>query len=738
MEKQELSNLGLVPNPNKSVLNSDHQSRERASFRFQEIQVKELDKVTEKQAVRDESNLLMILREQKKEMEALTKATNSESHLTCGADKTKCFYTETDNLKDIHSMEEASSIPNSYDEQNKILTTSLQVNPRIGDGDQNGDKTEMSKKGVELVKLLNTSPVNQCVVSGVVSEDQPQISANQIYSNIKSIHKNSDVQVEVTISDTEDYCDVSKNEKFQHNLMSSPVMKPDLLVDKQISETMENSGSDVKVTECEDHHGKAQLSKEESQEVQAVDFKEDNVAVMQNTTAYRDVKTEDWSSDSESDSQSPSVISTSSPSSSSEDSSDDESSSSSSSPESISENKTTEQVTRCSQSKIKVNGELDLSDLPLVEDLHISVPEEEMQHIGEISGIVDQLVVVQSLQSMPALDLDSVLFLAGGKPLGEIFDVFGPVLQPSYAVRFNNHGEIVEKEISIGLPVYYAPTHEDITSYVFVEQLRKLKGSDASWKDNAELPCALQEFSDDDEEKKFKQKLVAKNRNHEKTNEEEPKGKQLKKKEFKHKFDDKNSGRSHLQGSSVGRNPFLRPRLEFPCPVPRHSSIRGPLQPPPSSYQFQAPRPEFGCAPQFPSFPGQPLLRPCPDGPRPLLQLASNTFNEYPIPPPPRGSYQHLPPESWNRQFDYPQGISSLAPYWKGTNFAFSAQNESLPRHPPPWHPFSESNFHLSPPQPPLSLSLYCNNQSPRLSLPCLNNNAQQQPDINFNNKHLQ
>ncbi|XP_022237401.1 suppressor protein SRP40-like [Limulus polyphemus] len=362
MEKEDLSNFGLVSNPSKSVLNSDHQSTERASFRFHEIQVKELDEVIEKQAVLDESNLLMP-KEQRKEMEALTKASNSESHMNCGADKTKLDYTGTDHLQDIHNMEEPSFIPKcdvkivyskDFDEQNEVLTTSLKEDPCIGDvGDQNEDQSKTSEKDVELV---NISPVNQCVLSreldlkdgtkchsGVdMSKDNLEISANQIYSNIKSIHKTGEVQLEITTHDTEDCYNISSNEhslsneKFQQHLISSSAMKPDLLVDKQISEhsnedcseTMEVSGCVVKATEGENHYGKAPLLKKECQEVQG-----GNVAVMQSITAYRDVKTADWSCDSESDSHSPSVISTSSSSSSSEDSSDDESSSSTSSPE---------------------------------------------------------------------------------------------------------------------------------------------------------------------------------------------------------------------------------------------------------------------------------------------------------------------------------------------------------------------------------------------------------------------
>lgn len=43
-------------------------------------------------------------------------------------------------------------------------------------------------------------------------------------------------------------------------------------------------------------------------------------------------------------------------------------------------------------------------------------------------------------------------------------------------------------------------------AYVFVAQLRKMKGTDASWLDDIETPADEQEFSDDDQERAVKKK----------------------------------------------------------------------------------------------------------------------------------------------------------------------------------------------------------------------------------------
>lgn len=84
--------------------------------------------------------------------------------------------------------------------------------------------------------------------------------------------------------------------------------------------------------------------------------------------------------------------------------------------------------------------------------------------------------------------------------MGRVFDVFGPVTKPYYAVRFNDADHIKSYNIQIKEPVYCAPKTE-YTSFVLVSQLLKNKGSDASWKDNNEPPQEYLDYSDDEAEK---------------------------------------------------------------------------------------------------------------------------------------------------------------------------------------------------------------------------------------------
>lgn len=149
--------------------------------------------------------------------------------------------------------------------------------------------------------------------------------------------------------------------------------------------------------------------------------------------------------------------------------------------------------------KPTTTGELKLSDLPPIEDLTITVPINNLIKIGKVLSIVDVLVVIESLKSMPPLDLDTILFKFDGKPIGQIFDVFGPITDPHYSIRFTNGDQIKEREIHKDMPVYFVPENDrKLTKFAFVNELRKNKGTDASWENDNEPPGTVREDSDDD------------------------------------------------------------------------------------------------------------------------------------------------------------------------------------------------------------------------------------------------
>lgn len=150
--------------------------------------------------------------------------------------------------------------------------------------------------------------------------------------------------------------------------------------------------------------------------------------------------------------------------------------------------------------KVRAKGEMLIDDLPPIQDLQITVPEDECIELGKIHSIVDQLVLVSALPNSVLLDLDTVLFLdKGQKVLGEVFDVLGQVADPLYCIRFNSNSQINEKNIKVGDTVYVAPKTE-YTQFIILSSLMNMKGSDASWENDIEPPPRYLDYSDDEQE----------------------------------------------------------------------------------------------------------------------------------------------------------------------------------------------------------------------------------------------
>lgn len=121
--------------------------------------------------------------------------------------------------------------------------------------------------------------------------------------------------------------------------------------------------------------------------------------------------------------------------------------------------------------------------------------------VGKVLNIIDESIVVESFQTMPPLDLDTVLFKSDGKQLGLVCDVFGPIKSPYYSIKFNSVDHLKEAGVDKEMAVFFVPqTERTLTKFAFVEEIRKIKGTDASWEDDKELPEEMMEYSDDEEE----------------------------------------------------------------------------------------------------------------------------------------------------------------------------------------------------------------------------------------------
>jgi H/ACA ribonucleoprotein complex non-core subunit NAF1 len=171
----------------------------------------------------------------------------------------------------------------------------------------------------------------------------------------------------------------------------------------------------------------------------------------------------------------------------------------------------------------RTRNELAIDELPPIENLTITLSDETpIERIGYIRHIIDgKLVIIESLLHSPPLNDDSVLFNRDRRSIGLIFETFGPVEQPYYSIRYNHINNIHQRQIELNQEVFYAPKETTYTKYVFVQELKALKGSDASWEDDNEPPKFAIEYSDDEQER------AAKALHKEKRNMEESTDKQI-------------------------------------------------------------------------------------------------------------------------------------------------------------------------------------------------------------------
>ncbi|KAI0800545.1 Gar1/Naf1 RNA binding region-domain-containing protein [Fomes fomentarius] len=139
-------------------------------------------------------------------------------------------------------------------------------------------------------------------------------------------------------------------------------------------------------------------------------------------------------------------------------------------------------------------------------------PDEQLEGVGEVMNIIDKLVIVKGTPSgivnrgsEKALDSDTLLVFEDRKVLGYIFETFGPTSEPLYQVRFNQKYPLDAEKVRVGRPVFHVPAK---SNYVFVQQLRLLKGSDASNVHDEEPGDDELEFSDDEQEAAYKRTQV--------------------------------------------------------------------------------------------------------------------------------------------------------------------------------------------------------------------------------------
>ncbi|KAG8219554.1 hypothetical protein J3R82DRAFT_505 [Butyriboletus roseoflavus] len=135
-------------------------------------------------------------------------------------------------------------------------------------------------------------------------------------------------------------------------------------------------------------------------------------------------------------------------------------------------------------------------------------PCDTLEKVGEIMSIVGNIVIVRGLPvnhvnslSKRALDAESLLVFEDRKVFGYIYETFGPTSQPLYQVKFTQRYPLDTDKVWLSREVFHVPQR---SHFVFVDQLKKLRGSDASNIHDEEPAEDEVEFSDDEKEAAFR------------------------------------------------------------------------------------------------------------------------------------------------------------------------------------------------------------------------------------------
>ncbi|KAI6214066.1 hypothetical protein M3Y94_00224800 [Aphelenchoides besseyi] len=147
--------------------------------------------------------------------------------------------------------------------------------------------------------------------------------------------------------------------------------------------------------------------------------------------------------------------------------------------------------------------DLEYYELPPIERVQIgteTLKNSDLKELGVVCNLIDFIATVKPNLDVPPLDFETILFDENCNPIGPIFEVFGLVCEPMYALRFNSRSEA--EVCRQGMKLFYAPNNHELTKTVYQNQLGRGNNSDGD----------ASEFSDDETERSHKQKKRTKNR----------------------------------------------------------------------------------------------------------------------------------------------------------------------------------------------------------------------------------
>ncbi|KAL7102329.1 hypothetical protein ACP275_08G113400 [Erythranthe tilingii] len=151
----------------------------------------------------------------------------------------------------------------------------------------------------------------------------------------------------------------------------------------------------------------------------------------------------------------------------------------------------------------------ELKVLPPVPSVSVSLePHHQVQPVGIILSVIGAQVIVEGVEKHNPLNEGSILWITESRsPLGIVDEIFGPVKNPYYIVRYNEESE-VPNGIQQGTCISFVP---EFAKHVLNEKSLYQKGYDASGENDEELSDDL-EFSDDEKEAEYRRMIKIKKR----------------------------------------------------------------------------------------------------------------------------------------------------------------------------------------------------------------------------------
>ncbi|KAL3468040.1 Gar1/Naf1 RNA binding region-domain-containing protein [Aspergillus heterothallicus] len=145
---------------------------------------------------------------------------------------------------------------------------------------------------------------------------------------------------------------------------------------------------------------------------------------------------------------------------------------------------------------------LPIPDVTITSDMKVVL-------LGNVEAVVENtmLIAANVTGEYQVLEAGSLLCLEDRRVAGVVSETLGRVENPLYAVRFATAADLEERGLCRGTVIYYV---EELSTFVFTQPLKGLKGSDASNFHDEEVAEDEVEFSDDEQEAEYRRKLKQK------------------------------------------------------------------------------------------------------------------------------------------------------------------------------------------------------------------------------------